>query len=208
MKRERLVEGFLRFSVPLSLAAFLIWNEGCASAGSGPRLTQARGIPSYWAPEEEDNAAKLLRPPDGKSVIYLLHQGGTMQRRLTVGIDLLVDGRPVRELQPGTYCVATLEPGQHAIAVRSALQFRPGIMETGKSGYAGKRVIYDLQPNQTYFFSATINYRQYQQRNDQQMVLVTVTDAVWMELNKLDETTGRKFLEKSHLTDQIPQGGQ
>jgi len=87
-----------------SVAAISIFCAGCATS-KGPAFN--------YAPEAEDQAAKELIVPEGKSVIYVF---AYHHNRLQTIIQ--VDQRDVCRLAKRTYYKAVLESGQHQLGIR------------------------------------------------------------------------------------------
>ncbi len=154
---------------------------------------------SHYASPEEDSAAKHLTVPSGKSLIYVLQ--GFHLRTDSYQTIVLVDDRALRVLEPRTYCFEVIDPGQHKLGIRSVNRFftNRGMSYYDKpmSGFIGKEAVFDLKPDQVYFFEGLIHTVKHQYIFSQEELTI-------IDLKKLKEGPGRNLLEGFRLSEQLP----
>jgi len=139
---------------------------------------------------------KQFKIPTGKALIYLI-QEKHYDALNGEAIDVYLDAKPFRVLAPATYCVAEIEPGQHAIQVKSSDAFTFG----NKTARVGKDTYLQAKPDQAYFFETKI------MKNSQNFVLgpvVSIGSAGIIELNRMKEEAARDLLKSYRLSASYP----
>lgn len=165
-----------------SVAAISIFCAGCATS-KGPAFN--------YAPEAEDQAAKELIVPEGKSVIYVF---AYHHNRLQTIIQ--VDQRDVCRLAKRTYYKAVLESGQHQLGIRCE-----GNWDDGTPFRIGKERVTNVEPNHAYFFMAVVN----ESVGPGGFLLMGVQSQVSVDLIKSQEWLGRSSIRdrRNRLTGEL-----
>jgi hypothetical protein len=94
---------------------------------------------NYYGSDDEDNAAKNLVVPPGKSLIYVI-QEYTVSAPGGSEIIVLLDGHVVRELAPRAYVALVTEPGSHTLRSVSANTYVSGPLGTSNAVRIGRNL--------------------------------------------------------------------
>ena len=92
--------------------------------------------PVPLASPDADAASKKFQPPVGKANLYVAWSGGPS----AVHFKVAVDGKNVASIEPGTFYLETLDPGQHYLTVSSGLN----TAREGLNAEAGKNYYYEV----------------------------------------------------------------
>jgi hypothetical protein len=147
---------------------------------------------NYYASADDDNVAKRLTPPTGKSIVYVLQEFSVLgQNQLETVVQL--DQRAVRTLAPRTYYMEVVEPGKHKLGIRAYLN-APLATGGGAMKPLGKDLIIELEPNHAYFFETMLR----------SSVTALGFNVVNIEFNRMDEAPARNLLKTYRLSSSYP----
>lgn len=113
--------------IVLLVAALL---AGCVT---GPSVTLAAA--------DSDAAAKQFTPPDGRANLYIARSESPVGK--AASFEIVVDGRTVGPIGPGTFYLVVVDPGKHVIAAGTTL--------------TSVRATLDAEAGKNYFYQVTSN---------------------------------------------------
>lgn len=110
----------LKWALTLALMAL----TGCATA--------------KMATPESDAAAKRFVVPEGKANLYVARSGGSYAP--TTSFNVVVDGKVIGAISPGTFLLVAIDPGTHAVAATSI----EGSSRASFEAVAGKNYFFEV----------------------------------------------------------------
>ncbi len=170
----------------LFIAVICLICAGCQTPFTHSQL-------QFYASVEDDNAAKQLTVPAGKSVIYVLQEPAMDSGNFFTVVRL--NYKEVRLLACGAYYMAVLEPGRHIIGIRSYDKFPNGPMYGRTDRYLGTELALNAEPNKVYFYATKIHYN---------LNLIGGGSFSSIEFNTEKEATARELLKTYRLSNSMP----
>lgn len=110
-----------------------LWLCACAVLFSGCVATVPMAVGSL------DTEAKKFVPPTGRSNVYVFRGSGI---GMALAFQVILDGRIIGSIAPGTYHLIAVDPGDHAVAA--------------SSNENSKLVRFVAAPGQSYFFEVEV----------------------------------------------------
>jgi Protein of unknown function (DUF2846) len=103
-----------------------------------------------------DAAAKRFMPPDGKANLYVARSNSSFGA--AVSFNIVVDGKVVGQIAPGTFYLVVVKPGMHSVAATSS-------QNSAKADF-------DAEAGKNYFYEVTATSGAFGARADLGLVLL------------------------------------
>jgi hypothetical protein len=161
----------------------------------------------YYGSGEEENAAKQLAAPAGKSAIYVIQENslddltewrgeqgagaGNNKEYETVQLN----NKTVRLLAPNTYYMAVIDPGRYQVGVRSYYAFSYGTWPSIGYKVIGNQTVLNAETNRAYFYETLIT-------TDVGLLSHSTTSAI--SLNPVTKERAQKLMQHCRLSESFP----
>ena len=128
-------------------------------------------VTAQLATPDSDAAAKKFQPPEGKANLYVARSGSSFGETT---FKVVVDGKTVGAVSPGTFVLVELSPGTHNVAAAS--------VETSS------KVSLNAEAGKNYFYEVTAKAGDYTARPTLSVVLLEVMGKMMVQQNKRSQS--------------------